>query len=300
MNAGPAAFTGLMRMRRRGDEVGWDARAGGADGPLGEGRAWPKPGAPRAAGPWALEQALADAVAGDDIEARYRPVFHLASGHVVGTEAVAALPGTLDVAIAAPLAELGDRPELLRPVLDRLVERVLAELADPVPVALRWWVSIGFDDGFVASPAPARALVAILERAALPRDRFVVELSEAALSRGVRNGTVAHLAAAGVRFAVADFGSAHLVPSDLRRVPMAYVRVPLGGLSVSDPYDVDLIRSVVAAADALAIPVLGDGVERDDQLDLVHQTGIGLVQGYRWGSAGPLAKLIGTWGREGV
>lgn len=253
----------------------------------------------RARDPWAVGQAIAEAAAAGEVTARYRPIFQRGPDRMVGAEAVAALPGSVDAAILAPMADLGERQALLRPVLDQLVGQVIRELATPVPLARGWWVTVGFDDAFVGAPAPARSLVAALEAARMPRSRFVVELSERAFGEGLRNGTVNHLVSSGVQLAVADFGAGWLSPADLRRVPVAYVRVPVRGMTAEDPDDLDLVRSVAAAARTLAIPVLGDGVETSEQLELVDRCGVELVQGYWWGSPGPAAKLIERWGRDG-
>lgn len=245
-----------------------------------------------------LARTISEAAEAGQVEARYRPVLERGGHRVVGTEALAALPGAVDAAILAPRTELGERPGLLRPVLDRLVARVLADLSHPAALARGWWVSVGFDDGFVAGPAPARELVAAVDDSRLPAGRFVAELSERALGQGLRNGTASRLASAGIQVAVADFGAGWLAPADLRRIPVAYVRVPIRGLSADDPTDVALVGSVVAAARALAIPVLGDGVETDDELHLAHRCEVDLVQGYWWGSPGPAGKLIERWGRN--
>ena len=75
----------------------------------------------------------------------------------------------------------------------------------------------------------------------MPRSRFVVELSERAFGEGLRNGTVNHLVSSGVQLAVADFGAGWLSPADLRRVPVAYVRVPVRGMTAEDPDDLDAL-----------------------------------------------------------
>jgi EAL domain-containing protein (putative c-di-GMP-specific phosphodiesterase class I) len=53
----------------------------------------------------------------------------------------------------------------------------------------------------------------------------------------------------------------------------------------------------VALAGSLGIEVQGCDVEADGQLELASAAGITTVQGYRWGSAGSLSKLIDTWVR---
>lgn len=284
--------------RTHGSDAPWqaDPRASAAPVPLGGMAPAHRP----VAGSWV--DGLAAAVAAGRIEARYRPAFDLPTGVVRGAEAVAAWPGAEgssdpdDRLTGAAAGRAGAGP-VVGAALHQLLQRVVQGFASGAPQTHGWWASIAFDEGLVAAPHPVQQMVSLLEEASFPGHRLVVELTERALSRGLANGTVGHLLSAGVQFALVDFGTGAISPSELRRVPMAYVRVALSGMSAEDSYDLGLVRSVVAAADALGISVLGDGIETDGQLELANQAGIGLVQGYRWGSPGPLSKLSSTWAR---
>lgn len=280
---------------------GWDRPRRDARGAGGHGRNEGRHrDEPLRVDPWIA--ALAAAVATGTVDARYRPVFDLPSGEVRGAEAVAVWPGGGEPGASDDrLASTADHPPdvaaAVGAALQQVAQRVVEEFALGVAQTNGWWASVAFDRGLVASPEPVQRLASVLERSGFPGQRLVVELTEGALSRGLANGTVDRLGSVGVRFAAVDFGAGAITPADLRRIPMAYVRVSVGGLSVDDPYDLGLVRSVVAAAEALGITVLGDGIETDEQLELANRSGIGLVQGYRWGSPGPLAKLSSTWAR---
>ncbi|WP_426571205.1 EAL domain-containing protein [Aquihabitans sp. McL0605] len=211
-------------------------------------------------------------------EARYWPVFDRASGRIRGVELAAAI-GT-------------DGPG------DDLFEAVATELAGGIAAELGWWVSVRLDGRRVAWPGTPYVVADVLRRSGLHPARLVLVADEADLAEGVRAGSVAALAALGVRFAVADFGSGALRPQQLRHIPVACLRLSLTGLIPSDGADVALLRSVVAGAEALEMEVLAADVETDDQVALAALGGISLVQGYLWGSAGPLAKLLSTWARS--
>ncbi len=232
------------------------------------------------------------------IEPRYQPVFDLVSGAIVGADALAAWPDEGLAGLAdEPLHELAESRGMLTALARQLVSRVVADFASGPPAVAGWWVTLPLGPEQLGSAAFAEHLAMCFDSAAFPVSRAVIEIHEADVVEGLTNGGIARLMHLGLQFSIADFGVGAVSPAQLRELPVAFVRVNLKGLSSTEPGDATLLGWLVATADALGIRVLAEGIETDDHLHLVHQAGIGLVQGYRWGTAGTVAKLVSTWAR---
>lgn len=215
---------------------------------------------------------------------RYWPVFDLATNRVVG----------VDLAAAPRPVRAVDDPR--RPV-EVALRAAGADVARAGMPAQHWWVGLAVSAQEAVSIGTVAAISRGLDDGGLEAHRVVLRMTEEALAAAAEAGTAERIARLGVRFALADFGAGTLSPSVLRRLPVGFVRVSLRGLQASDHMDVSLLRSVAAVAASLQVQVLGTEVEVDDQVALADDAGLDLVQGYRWGSAGLVEKLVATWAR---
>lgn len=206
----------------------------------------------------------------DGTTPQYQPVFDLGTGAMVGAHLLASSD-------AAPTGAL--------------LPLALHDLCQPVPTQRGWWVVVPLQPGEL--PLLALLLEQLAPQPASPR--LLVEVADQDLA-GLDPSSVTALADAGVRLVVAGFASQ---PSAavVRGLPVSHGVVSLTGASAADPRHRAVLTRVARSAADLGISLVAADVERDEQLELVHAAGIGLVQGYRWGSPGPMGKLVLTWGR---
>jgi predicted signal transduction protein with EAL and GGDEF domain len=225
------------------------------------------------------------------LEPRYWPVLDLASGRVVGAALVGTSSGGTGLASERTMgaAWAGSLP-----VLTRLAAHAFS--FGPA-AAERWWVSVLLRPGQVAAVAAVDVVAGLLRDSGLPPERLRIDVTELEVAHAVSSGSAADLAELGVGLSVRDFGGGELSSAALRAAPVCSLQVSLAGLAPHDEGDRSLLRSVVALAGSLGIEVQGCDVEADGQLELASAAGITTVQGYRWGSAGSLSKLIDTWVR---
>lgn len=201
---------------------------------------------------------------------QYQPVFDRGTGALVGAH----LLGSCDAAPTGALLALA-----------------LHDLCQPVPTQRGWWVVVPLQAGEL--PLLALLLEQLAPQPASPR--LLVEVADEDLA-GLEPSSVTALAEAGVRLVVAGFSSQRS-SAVVRGLSVSHGVVSLAGCSAADPRDRHALTAVARRAADLGISLVATDVERDEQLELVHAAGIGLVQGYRWGSPGPMDKLVLTWGR---
>lgn len=80
------------------------------------------------------------------------------------------------------------------------------------------------------------------------------------------------------------------MPSYLHRFPIDTIKIPAPFVQISDENGMahtqaPIIRAIVALAAELDLMVVGEGVEKLDEIDRLRQLGCNYAQGYAFGAA---------------
>ncbi|CAN5207528.1 hypothetical protein BH20ACT9_BH20ACT9_06910 [soil metagenome] len=229
-----------------------------------------------------LESDLRTALVQHQLVVHYQPIVDLASGRLVGAEALAGWRhpqrGLLVAADFVPVAqETGLIGELGRQVLQRACRHARA-LPDPVGERLTMSVNVSIRQltqrDFAADAREA------LEQGGLRASRLVVELTESDLMNcpvEVLNVLEA-LRALGVRVAIDDFGTGYSSLGQLGRLPIDILKIDRSFVCDLDAGDqLAYVEAVVRLGHTLGLRVLAEGVETAGQRDQL--LGVGCDQG---------------------
>ncbi len=145
-----------------------------------------------------------------------------------------------------------------------------------------------------------------LEPSGLPPEQLCLEVTESVVMEDVTvSGKVlGQLRDLGVRTAVDDFGKGYSslayllsLPVDLLKIDLSFVRV----LDAPDGPAVAIVRAIAALGEALDIEVLAEGVESQQQHELLSELGVEQGQGFLWGRAVPHEQASwATWPSRAV
>jgi len=255
----------------------------------------------------------------------FQPIVDLASGEVVGAEALARwrhpTRGQLD-------------PRWFLDLLERSAQlpAFTAAVLDDALSAADYWRAAGHDLG-VSVNISARSLLdtslpetvlAALDRHGTRPDRLCLELTETlALSQlETVDQVLTRLYDMGVRLALDDFGTGFSSIGVLSRIPVHEIKIDrsfvgslraagAAGPSRSGP-DAEaaaqaraVVRSTVQLGRALDLTVVGEGIESEVQRALLWELGCALGQGHLFGRAVPADELLrmlteGIAGRPGA
>src|SRR6185369_1324326 len=132
----------------------------------------------------------------------------------------------------------------------------------------------------------------VLSDTKLPAKRLELEITEGVfLSNDDHvHEMIANLKAIGVKLALDDFGTGYSSLSYLQRVPFDKIKIDrsfVTGASDLAGRNAALIRAMVGLAADLKMQTTAEGVETQEELQLVRELGCSLVQGYYFGKPMP-------------
>ncbi|GIF10562.1 putative bifunctional diguanylate cyclase/phosphodiesterase [Actinoplanes teichomyceticus] len=232
----------------------------------------------------------------DGIVLYYQPQIAIATGEVVGVEAL--------LRWRHPRRGLVGPQELLRvaeptPVMRLLTGRVL----DEVVAQLAGWRAIGRPLR-AAVNVSARDLHAgdvadrvgrLLRDYELPSDLLQLEITESALMADPHRvlDTVTRLDRMGVAISLDDFGTGYSSLQHLRRLPLSEVKIDRSFVlgMAGDRGDAAIVRSVIGLADALGLRAVAEGVEDEVTWRLLAAAGCHAAQGWFHARPMPAAEL---------
>ena len=143
-------------------------------------------------------------------------------------------------------------------------------------------------------PATVRA---VLTDTGLPAKRLELEITEGVfLSNDDHvHEMIGNLKAIGLKLALDDFGTGYSSLSYLQRVPFDKIKIDqsfVRGASDPESRNAALIRAMVGLASDLKMQTTAEGVETDEELQLVRNLGCSLVQGYIFGKPMPADEAL--------
>ena len=132
----------------------------------------------------------------------------------------------------------------------------------------------------------------ILSETALAAKRLELEITEGVFLSNDEHvhEMISSLKAIGVKLALDDFGTGYSSLSYLQRVPFDKIKIDrsfVTGASDLEGRNAALIRAMVGLASDLRMQTTAEGVETDEELQLVRNLGCSLVQGYIFGKPMP-------------
>jgi diguanylate cyclase (GGDEF)-like protein len=246
-----------------------------------------------------LESDLREAVIAKLFQLYYQPQVDVASGRIVGLEALLRWPhprrGFVDPGEFIPITEeLG----LIHEVGGWVLETAVAEL-----VALRRAglgaveMAVNVSALQMSDASFADRVAAVLKRARLPATSLVLEITESAAieQRSAIADCLEALRGLGVTLAVDDFGTGYANLSNLMKFAFKQLKIDRSLLPGADERSMKLFANVVAMAKALGLTVVAEGVETANELAAAYAAGCRIVQGYYYSppvAPGKLRDLI--------
>lgn len=239
-----------------------------------------------------MEHALLTADLDAEIHILFQPQFDVTLNRVTGYEVLARwrspVLGEVSPGDFVPLAE---RVGMISKITQTVLRKALAASAS-LPEPMRLSVNLSAHD--LASTTAIEAIVALIERAGKPC-RVDFEITETAVMRDFAqaNDGLLALLALGSRIALDDFGTGHSSLIHVQKLPLDRIKVDRSFVAevTSDPTSRAIVRTTVELCRNLGISCVFEGIETEEQLDVVLSLGGTVMQGYLFGRPMEMALL---------
>lgn len=251
-----------------------------------------------------LERALHGAVARGELRLHYQPQLNLATGQLVGVEALARWEhpqlGMVSPGRFIPLAEeMGIIGELGAWVLEEACRQLVS------------WQKAGWEIPCVAvnlsvQQIDAETLIPLIRRtlgnSGLDPACLELEVTESMIMREPEKSTEAlhALRAMGIKIAIDDFGSGYSslnyikhLPIDRLKIDQSFVR----DIGV-DTNSKAISRAIIGLARTLELDVVAEGIEEEQQLRFLRDEGCPVGQGYLFSKPLTAVDLERDWRRK--
>ena len=242
-----------------------------------------------------VETELRRALERGELRIHYQPIVEARTGRVSGCEALVrwqhptrglvAPDDFLAVAEETGLIVEIDRWVIAEAVRDACAIRTLRPT---------FTLAVNASPRALLEPGFGGEIVAIAEHCGLPLHALTVEITEKIAVEPAAVPLLDRLASAGVNIAIDDFGVGYSSLAYLVRLPIGAMKLDRSFLCgvTEDPRSRLLVRSIVALAQGLAIQVIAEGVETEDELRFVRAIGCDFAQGFSFSKALPLPELL--------
>ncbi len=250
-----------------------------------------------------LEAALRHALERDEIEIFYQPKIEFGRGRVTGVEALIRWRHPqMGLLLPDRFVPLAEETGLIIPIgywtLRRVCERVKRWQEQGFALS----VAVNLSASQFHRPELVRELKKILWSTGASADTLELEITESMVMKDPERAmaVMEQLCAMGVRLAIDDFGTGHSSLGYLKRFPIDRLKVDRSFVRdlPHDGDDVAITRAVIAMAHSLKMSVVAEGVEHQQQFDLLREEGCDEFQGYYCRPPLEEAQLVAFLGEE--
>lgn len=229
---------------------------------------------------------LRDAIDNNDIYLLYQPQADVATGEIIGCEALMRLNSPI-VGFVSPDEFIPVAEEC--GLIDELGEWALIEacrfnqrLIDAGFKPLR--ISVNVSTAQLRGDRLIKAVQALPEKTLMPLQYLEIELTESVLMKNFDHNLalINQLKALNVQIALDDFGTGYSSFSYLTRIPINTLKIDKSFISgiVENENDTYIAGTIINLAHQLGISVIAEGVETIEQLRILQKQMCDTLQGY--------------------
>jgi EAL domain-containing protein (putative c-di-GMP-specific phosphodiesterase class I) len=227
-----------------------------------------------------IQEGLRRALAEDELRLHYQPIVDLETRKPIAVEALVRWQhpqeGLLPPGRFLPVAERSG--QLMSAIGDWVLRRACSETAGwPVRV------SVNVSARELGEPGFAQRVAAV---AAADPDRIALEITETALMEGGDTAIAGldALAELGLQVYLDDFGTGYSSLTRLARLPLTGIKLDRTFVArAADERDRRIIEAALSIGRAGELAVVAEGVETEEQLELLRAHGCRYAQGYLFG-----------------
>jgi len=246
-----------------------------------------------------LTASLRHAIDNNMLSVNYQPIIELASGEVIGTEALCRWidpqHGFISPDLFIPLAE---QAGMINTLTDCVIESSLKQLAEWHKAGIIIRVSVNISARNLQNEHFPAQVKSLLEKYGIAPHFLNIEITESSMminpekSRELLN----LMAEWGVKISIDDFGTGYSSLAYLKKLAVDELKIDRSFVMnmFEENDDRIIVQSTIELAHNLGMKVVAEGIENQETCDLLQQYGCDFVQGYHF-SRPQTAEDIEQW-----
>ncbi len=215
----------------------------------------------------------------------YQPLIYAETERIKGAEALIRWRhpeyGLIPPLDFIPLAE---ETGLIIPIGEYVIKEVIKQMRNYLDKNIDVKVSINLSPKQFLSPKLKDLIIGLIKEYNIPSDHLVVEVTESIMISNFENitDTLFELHQNGVLVALDDFGTGYSSMQYLGKLPIDILkldRIFVNSAPKEEVYQ-SILESMITMAHCLKLQVIAEGVETEEELQLVKKYGCDIIQGY--------------------
>lgn len=245
-----------------------------------------------------IESLLRQAIERNELSLHFQPQIDLASGHLIGAEALLRWHsheiGNIPPDRFIPIAEDCGLIVSIGAWVLHAACRTAGDWQQQGISGLR--LSVNLSAVQLRHPEIAPTIAQALSASGLPAEQLEIEVTESVIMDDVQQaaGQLAALRALGVRIAIDDFGTGYSSLAYLKHLPIDSLKIDRAFITEipGDANDTAIAIAIIRMAEALRLAVVAEGVESAEQAELLKSERCHLAQGYLFAKPLPAEQFI--------
>ena len=245
-----------------------------------------------------IEQELQRALEQGELRLYYQPGVDLATGQVVGAEALVRWEHPRR-GLIVPDRFLGVAEEtgLIVPLGMWVLDETCRHLAEwqSRPDTAHLHLSVNLSARELTHPDLVSSVLGCVRESGVDPHSLTIEVTESTAMADGDTGfrALRDLSSEGIRVAIDDFGTGYSSLEQLRRMPVDIVKVDRSFVSgmAADSTDREIVAAVVGMGRALKLCVVAEGIETAEQAEALRELGCDIGQGYLYARPLPAAEM---------
>jgi EAL domain-containing protein (putative c-di-GMP-specific phosphodiesterase class I) len=239
---------------------------------------------------------LRRAIEQDELVLHYQPKLAMATGKLVGVEALVRWQhptrGLLAPGAFVPIAE---NTALMSSMTDWVLRSAIAQAADWRRAGWTVPVAVNVSPRSLLDGDLAGTVLHLLAESGLPAELLELEITETAIMTDPARASavLTYLGTLGVHVSIDDFGVGYTSLGFLKSLPVHALKIDRSFITdlLTDERDQAITETVIALAHRLGLTVVAEGIETEDVWQRLHQLGCDSGQGYHLARPMPTAAL---------